>query len=110
MLLPPSIPCGHQQRVKMDCLSYFLYLLLNTFFFFFLSIPKICFPLLLWDELPAAGGTRGGIKGTSQLQLGWQTGLGMWGPGNSNKHSGEGPLELFGAGVLELQEVGKQIN
>lgn len=96
MLLPPSIPCGNQQRVKMDCVSYFLYLLLNTFFFFFfLSIPKIFFPLLLWDELTAAGGMREGIKATSQLQLEWQTGSGMWGPENSNKDSGEGPLEPF---------------
>lgn len=61
MLLPPSIPFGNQHRVKMDCVSYFLYLLLNTFFFF-LSIPKISFLLLLWDELPAARGIVKGLK------------------------------------------------
>lgn len=94
MLLPASIPCRNQQCVKMDCVCFFLYPLLNTFFFFKV-FQRSVFLLLLWDELPAAGGTREGIEAASQLQLEWQTGSGMWGQGNSNKESGEGPLEPF---------------
>lgn len=41
----------------------------------------------------------GRVKGS---KLEWQTGLGMWGAGNSKKHSGERLLEPFGAAVLEL--------
>lgn len=44
MLLPPSIPCGNQQRVKMDCVCLLLPLPAFKHLFFFLKYSKDIFP------------------------------------------------------------------
>lgn len=111
MLLPASIPCRNQQCVKMDCVCFFLYPLLNTFFF--LKYSKDLFSSCFFGMsflLP-----EGRVKGSKPLpSCSWSGKLARacGDKGTATKRVGRDPWSPLpvGAAVLELQQVGKQIN
>lgn len=82
MLLPPSIPCGNQQCVKMDCVSLPPLLAFKHLFYFFKVFQRYISPCFFGMSflLP-----EGRVKGS---ELEWQSGLGMWGAGNSKNTVG----------------------
>lgn len=112
MLLPPSIPCEASSVWRWTVsVSYFLYLLLNTFYFFkvFQRYISPCFFGMSF-LLP-----EGRVKGSKPLpSCSWSGKLGRacGDQGTATKTVGRDPWSPLpvGAAVLELQEVGKQIN
>lgn len=112
MLLPPSVPCGSQQRVKMDCVCLLLPLPAFKHLFFFKVFQRYISPCFFGMSFLLPEGRVKGLKPLPSCSWSGKLGRACGDQGTATKTVGRDPWSPLpvGAAVLELQEVGKQIN